>query len=84
MEKIKKRLTKTNALENALSERETDAQEEELADDTDAFTSSSETDAAREVDMTLRLKLSESCNSVLEKCGLFFLYIIIHERWQLS
>lgn len=68
MDKIKKRLSKKNALENVLHDRESDAQEAALADDSDAFTSSLEADV-REVDMTLRLKLSESCNSVPEQCG---------------
>ncbi|XP_045192015.2 sorting nexin-20-like [Mercenaria mercenaria] len=63
MEKIKQRFSKSTALENVLSDRHIDAQEQELADDTDAFTSSSEL----EVDISLRLKLSESTNSVNQK-----------------
>lgn len=65
MEKLKQRLSKNSTIENVLNDRPIDDQEQELADDTDAFTSSASSEL--EVDISLRLKLSESSNSVHEK-----------------
>ncbi|XP_060601833.1 sorting nexin-20-like [Ruditapes philippinarum] len=65
MEKLKQRLGKNNAIDNVLNDRHVDDQEQELADDTDAFTNSASSEL--EVDISLRLKLSESSNSVHEK-----------------
>ena len=63
MEKLRQRFHRHDVVQTAFDTREPDEQESILADDSDAFRQSSETNDL-EVDITLRLKLSESSNNI--------------------